>query len=309
MAEPRRVVIAGASGFIGSSLVERFERDGWHVATIGRGAMADARWGEDLSGVLDGTDALINLAGRSVSCRYNRRNADVIFASRIETTHELGEAVKRCAEPPAVWINSSTGTIYRDARDRPQDEVDGDTGSGFSVAVARAWERELFDADVAVRKVALRLTIVLGNGGALNPMINLARMGFGGRHGDGEQRVSWVHIDDVYRAVRFVIETPTLDGPINVAAPQVVTNTELMEAIRRRFGGLGARMGVRLPKHLLDAGGIVIRTESEMVLKSRWVDSRRLTEAGFTFEFPTLDAALDEIVPHTPRGLLPVPLG
>ena len=211
--------------------------------------------------------------------------------------------------PPAVWINSSTGTIYRDARDRAQDESDGEIGEGLSVAVARAWEREMLDAPVDVRKVALRLTIVLGHGGALNPMINLARLGLGGRHGDGGQRVSWAHVDDVYRAVRFAIARPDLDGPLNVAAPQVVTNAELMEAIRRHFGGLGRRIGMPLPAPLLEMGAVVIRTEAEMVLKSRWVASTRLREAGFEFAHPDLDEALADIARSTPRGLLPVPLG
>lgn len=303
------VVIAGASGFVGQALAERFERDGWAVRTIGRGPLSDARWGGDLTGALDGADALINLAGRSVSCRYNRKNADEILTSRISTTHELGQAMAACANPPAVWINSSTGTIYRDARDRAQTEHDGELGDGFSVTVARSWERELFDAPTPARKVALRLTIVLGNGGALNPIVNMARLGVGGRQGDGAQQVSWVHVDDVYRAVRFIIERRDIAGPVNVAAPQVVTNAQLMRAVRERFGGLGRRLGVVMPARLLDVGAAVIRTESEMVLKSRWVDSQVLREAGFEFEYPTLDGALDEIVTHTPRGLLPVPLG
>lgn len=301
------VVIAGASGFIGHALAERFRHDGWRVRTIGRGAANDVTWGDDLTGVLDGADALVNLAGRSVSCRYTRKNADVIFASRTETTKALGEALAACEQPPRVWLNASTGTIYRDARDRGQSERDGELGSGFSVSVARAWEGELFDAPTDVRKVALRMTIVLGPGGALNPLVNLARIGFGGRQGDGGQRVSWVHVDDVYRAVRFAIEHDEISGPLNVAAPEVVTNTQFMTAVRRAFAG--QRAGVPLPAWSLDAGAGVIRTESELVLKSRWVVSQKLLEAGFTFEFPTLDAALAVIAEHTRRGLLPVQVG
>lgn len=157
--------------------------------------------------------------------------------------------------------------------------------------------------------MALRLSIVLGNGGALNPIVNMARLGVGGRQGGGGQRVSWVHVDDVYRAIRFVMEHRELDGPINVAAPQVVTNAELMRAVRQRFGGLGPRVGVAMPARLLRVGAAVIRTEEEMVLKSRWVDAERLRDAGFVFEHPRLGEALDEIATHTPHGLLPVPLG
>lgn len=161
------IVLAGASGFIGQHLHRALTRDGFTVRTIGRSG-GDARWGEDLRPVLEDSVALVNLAGRSVSCRYTKRNVDAIFASRTETTKALGTALAGCPAPPPVWINSST--IYRDARDRPQDEDSGELGTGFSVAVARAWEHELYDAPTPVRKIALRTAIVLGpGGGALNP--------------------------------------------------------------------------------------------------------------------------------------------
>ncbi|SLM97009.1 TIGR01777 family oxidoreductase [Brevibacterium yomogidense] len=303
------VVLAGASGFIGSRLVRRFEEDGARVRTIGRGSEADARWGGDLGGVLEGADALINLAGRSVSCRYTKRTADDILRSRTETTHALGRALAQCSSPP-LWINASTETIYRDARDRPQDEDTGELSSGFSVAVARAWEHELWDAPVQVRKVALRMSIVLGAGGAMNPNINLARMGFGGRQGDSGQMLSWIHIEDVYRAVQHIIADRDLRGPINLASPHAVTNEEFMCSVRRHLGGrIGSRKGVRLPAWSLEAGARIIRTEAELVLKSRWVEPRRLTQSGFAFTHPELDDALAQIAEETRRGLVPVQLG
>lgn len=292
------VVIAGASGFIGTHLVRRFTEAGVEVRTIGRSG--PAVWGDTaaIASVLDGADALVNLAGRSVDCRYGKRNADAIFSSRVDTTEELGRALALCREsggtPPPVWMNSSTGTIYRHAMDRPQTEDDGDLGTGFSVSVARAWEQALADAATpGVRKVALRIAIVLGPGSVMAPLSTLARTGLGGRMGPGTQKFSWIHLDDLYRAVVLIAATQTLEGPVNLAAPGVVTNAELMAAVRER---LHVPAGLPTPAWLLELGGMIIRTEAELVLKSRWVSPRKLLDAGFTFDYPTLGPALRQIL-------------
>ncbi|WP_104167068.1 TIGR01777 family oxidoreductase [Arthrobacter sp. SX1312] len=294
----RTVVIAGASGFIGADLVRRFRALGTEVRTIGRSGRVT--WGDTdaIAEALDGVDLLVNLAGRSVDCRYNRRNADAIFSSRVDTTEELGRALALCRRnggtPPGVWINASTGTIYRHATDRPQTEHDGDLGTGFSVSVARAWEQALSDADVpGIRKVALRLSIVLGPGSVMTPLVMLARTRLGGPMGPGTQKFSWIHLDDVFRAIVFIAGTSSLNGPVNAAAPDVVTNAELMAALRTR---LRIPVGLPTPVWLLELGGRIIRTEAELVLKSRWVAPRKLVDAGFTFDHPTLGPALDDIL-------------
>lgn len=306
---PSTVVICGASGYIGQYLRSSYSERGTTVRTIGRGTSSDATWSERrrMTEVLDGSDVVINLAGRSVSCRYNKKNADAIMSSRVQTTAALGRALKETKNPPALWINASTGTIYRDSRDRPMDEATGEIGTGFSVEVARSWEREMFDADVSTRTVALRLSIVLGSGGgAVNPIIDLARVGLGGRMGDGHQKFSWVHIADVARAIDHIDAHPDISGPVNVATPEAATNDDVMREVR---AALGRPFGLPTPAWLLQLGARVIRTEPELVLKSRWVKPGVLTATGFHFEYPDLAGALANIASETPAGLLPVALG
>jgi uncharacterized protein (TIGR01777 family) len=298
----RRIVIAGAHGFIGRYLVDRFRRDGDSVTTIGRRG-ADVSWGdpEAIAGALDGADVLINLAGKSVNCRYTEKNKATIFSSRLLTTAELGVAVQAVQHPPAVWMNASTATIYRHADDHPQTDESGEIGSGFSVNVAAAWEREFFaHPRDGVRQIALRMAIVLGDGSALTPLLMLARFGFGGpqlggKTRGGRQRFSWVHIDDVYRAIRFLESEASIEGPVNVTSPNPVDNRELMSTVRRV---LGIRFGLPLFEWMLELGAFAIRTETELLLKSRWVVPSRLLAAGFRFEHPGLEEALRDITGH-----------
>jgi len=296
----RTVVIAGATGFIGSYFRRRFADEGWQVRTVGRDASAHAHWNDDgaITKVLDGAELLVNLAGRSVNCRYNERHKREILDSRVLTTRALGRAVAACAEPPRTWINSSTGTIYRHAEDRPQSEESGELGSGFSVDVARAWEDELAAAvSPATRKVPLRIAIVLGAGGVMSPLQNLARFGLGGHMGPGTQKFSWIHVEDLFQVALFIHAHGELTGPINAASPYPVNNRELMALVRQ---SLGTPFGVPTPAWLLEAGALLIRTQTELVLKSRWVEPRKLVDAGFVFEYPSLAGALNQIAAGKP---------
>jgi len=318
----QRVVIAGASGFIGTRLVEAFRAEGATVEVIGRGA-ADARWGdhEGIVALVDGADLLINLAGKSVNCRYTAANRAEIRRSRVDTTEELARAVRASAVPPPLWINSSTATIYRHAEDRPMTESGGEVGSGFSVDIATAWERAFFAGELpGTRRVALRIAIVLGDGGALIPLLALARFGLGGPQLDGRwpisrarraagtghvfgarggrQRFSWVHLDDVVGAIRFVRDHAEIEGPVNVSAPTATDNRGFMRTLRY---ALGRPVGLPAPRWMLELGMFVLRTETELVLKSRWVEPERLLQAGYRFEHPELDPALREII--TARSL------
>ncbi|WP_394940716.1 TIGR01777 family oxidoreductase [Psychromicrobium sp. YIM B11713] len=301
----RIVVLAGASGFIGRHLRRRFSEEGWEVRQIGRGTQPG--WGDTtgLSELLEGSDLLVNLAGKSVSCRYNSENKALIRSSRTETTAELGKAIAGCATPPRDWFNASTGTIYRHAEDRPQSEDDGELGAGFSVEVAKAWEAELSAASTPhTRKIPLRMSIVMGpagrgsarkgpgGAGVMRPFEILSRCGLGGSMGEGSQKYSWIHVEDVFRAVLFIHEHPELQGAINLAAPQVVENRELMRQVR---AALRIPFGLPTPRWLLSFGAVVIRTETELVLKSRWVAPEKLRAAGFSWRYPELSSALGAI--------------
>jgi NAD dependent epimerase/dehydratase family enzyme len=320
-----RIVVAGASGFMGSYLARVFREEGAEVSTIGREG-ADATWGDAraITSMLEGADLLVNLAGKSVNCRYGSANRAEILRSRVETTEQLAEAIGACATPPPLWINSSTATIYRHAEDRPMTESTGELGTGFSVGIARAWEDAFFSPELpGVRRVALRTAIVLGNGSALVPLVWLSRFGLGGPQLDGRwfasrrrraagtfhefrarggrQRFSWVHLADVAGVIRFVRERDDLDGVINVSSPNPTDNTTFMATLRRV---LGVPLGIPAPRFVLELGSIAIRTETELVLKSRWVVPERLLTAGYRFEFPELEPALRDILAaKTPVGL------
>lgn len=312
----RLIVIAGSTGFMGRHLVSEFRARGDRVVEINR--RGPLRWGQTaaITDALDGADLLINLAGKSVNCRYDERNRAEIFSSRFDTTRELARAVQACEYPPTLWINSSTATIYRHAEDRPMTEADGELGYGFSVEVARAWEGAFFESDLpATRRVAFRTAIVLGNGGALIPMLRLALSGLGGPQFDGRwpstrarreagvhhvfrarwgrQRFSWVHLSDVLGVIDFVAERTELNGVVNVVSPEASDNRTLMRVIRR---ALGVPFGLPAFRWMTELGALVIKTETELILKSRWVAPERLLAAGYRFAFTELEDAVGSIV-------------
>ncbi|WP_460797445.1 epimerase [Microbacterium sp. GXF0217] len=310
-----RVVIGGSSGFMGRHLTAKYRAEGRDVVTVSRSG-ADLAWADQpgIDAAVDGAALVIGLAGKSVNCRYTPANRAEIFSSRLETTAALSDAISRAVNPPALWVNSSTATIYRHAEDRPMTESTGEIGTGFSVEIAKAWERALFAADLpATRRVALRSAIVLGHGGVLGPLRSLARLGLGGAQYDGRwpvsarrreagtahvlgarrgrQRFSWVHVDDVAGIIDFLEDHPELDGPVNASSPNPVDNTTFMATVREV---LGVRFGPPMPRWMLELGAIGIRTETELILKSRWVMPEKLTAAGYAFRYPTLEDALQE---------------
>lgn len=292
----KKVVIAGGTGFIGRYLQERFSREGYEVFIISRSG-DHINWADErrLREALENAEVLINLAGKSVDCRYTKKNKKLILSSRVDTTEKLQSIAKKCENPPKLWINSSTATIYRHSEDKAMDEETGEIGTGFSVEIAKAWEAAFFEKPLAeTRKVALRIAITLGkNGGVLKPYLNLVKFGLGGRQGNGRQMFSWIHVEDLYRIIRFVMTEKEMEGVYNASAPNPVTNELFMQALRKRLKPL---IHFPSPKILLKLGAVFINTETELVLKSRWVVPYKLTKAGFKFQYPQLEDAFQNII-------------
>jgi uncharacterized protein len=299
-------VIAGGNGFLGRVLQRHWLAAGHRVIVLARnssrgiepGAVAlpwDGCTAGAWSAALEGADVLINLTGRSVDCRYHARNRAAIFASRLDSTRVLADAVGSAKKPPAVWLNAASATRYRHSEDRPQDETTGEVGHGFSVEVCEAWERAFFEPALPphIRRVALRTGIVLGRDGGVFPVFRrLASAGLAGRIGHGRQMFSWLHEDDFCHAIDWLIAHSNLTGPVNLTAPSPVPMNQFTATLRRH---MGVPFGLPLPRPILEIGAWLIRTETELLLKSRWVVPRRLIESGFTFTHATLDSALIQL--------------
>lgn len=307
-----KIVIPGGSGHIGTLLAREFHAAGHDVTVISRLPRAapwrvDAWDGKTLgpwASHFSGADAVINLAGRSVNCRYGRRNRRAIMNSRLDSTRVIGQAIANAAIPPRVWLQSSTATIYAHRYDAPNDEETGIIGGAepgvpetwrFSIDVATSWERACNEAFTPrTRKVLLRTAIVMciDPGGAFAALLWLTRFGLGGRQGDGKQYVSWIHERDFVRAVLWLIEHGEIAGPVNLAAPNPLPNAEFMRGLRR---GWGMPIGLPAANWMLEVGAFFMRTETELLLKSRRVVPTRLSKAGFTFEYPAWPEAAREL--------------
>jgi uncharacterized protein (TIGR01777 family) len=253
---------------------------------------------------LEGADVVIKMAGRSVDCRYHAANRRAIMDSRVQSTRVLGEAIARAARPPRIWLQASTATIYAHRYDAGNDETSGILGGAeenvpdtwrFSIDVANAWERAANDAIVPrTRKVLLRSAMTMSpqRGGVFDVLLRLVRWGLGGTASDGRRYVSWMHDHDFIRAIYWLIERSDLAGPVNLAAPQPLPNADFMRTLRSAWG---VRIGLPATRWMLEMGAFFLRTESELILKSRRMVPGRLLDSGFTFRFPEWAAAAADL--------------
>jgi uncharacterized protein len=306
-----KIVMPGGTGQIGTLLARAFVADGHEVVVLSR-TPRNAPWrvvGWDAQTVgewaaeIDGADVVINMAGRSVNCRYNAENRRLIKDSRVQSTLAVGRAISQTARPARVWLQASTATIYAHRYDAPNDEATGVLGGSevgvpdawrFSIDVAKSWEQAANEADLPqTRLVLLRsaMTMSPDPGGVFDVLSGLVRWGLGGANGDGRQYVSWIHDRDFVRAVSWLIEHHELAGPVNLTSPNPLPNAEFMRTLRIAWG---MSFGLPAAKWMLEIGAVFLRTETELILKSRRVVPARLLESGFVFQFPTwAEAATD----------------
>ena len=264
---------------------------------------------------IEGADALINLAGQSVNCRYNDHNRRIIRDSRLKSTKVIGEAIVQAWKPPRVWLQASTATIYAHRFEAPNDEATGIIGGSepnapdtwrFSIDVATSWERALKESPTPnTRRIAMRTAIVMhpDTGSPFDILLRLVRFGLGGQAGDGRQYMSWIHGRDLFRAVLWLIEHEELEGPVNLASPNPLTNAEFMRALRSAWG---MPFGLPATEWMLELGAFVLQSETELILKSRRVVPSKLLQSGFSFEFPTWpEAARDLCARARSNGRMP----
>lgn len=307
-----KIVIPGGTGQVGKILTRELCACGHDVVVLSRGSVSHARvvrWdGRTLgpwAAEIDGADVVINLAGRSVNCRYTEANLHVMMASRVDSTRAVGLAIEHAARPPRVWLQMSTATIYAHRFDAPNDEATGVIGGHEadaprywkrSIDIAKAWEEAQRAAKTPhTRKVALRTAMVMSpdSGGIMDVLLDLTRLGLGGPIAGGRQFISWIHERDFVRAVEFLVRHDDIEGAVNLAAPNPLPQRDFMAALRAAWG---ARFGLPATKWMVELGAFFLRTDTELILKSRRVVPARLLSAGFSFDFPEWPAAAEDII-------------
>jgi uncharacterized protein (TIGR01777 family) len=310
MGESMKIVIPGGTGQVGTILNRALTAAGHDVVVLTRRPTrhGEVRWDGETLGqwaeVIDGSDIVINLAGRSVSCRYTASNLQAMMDSRVRSTEVVGEAIAHAARPPRVWLQMSTATVYSHRFDAPNDEATGAIGGsepdvpdywGYSVRIARAWERAQEEAHTPhTRKVALRSAMVMSpdRGGVFDVLLGLTRLGLGGPVAGGAQYVSWIHDRDFVRAVDFLVDREDLTGPVNLAAPEPLPQRAFMRTLRSAWG---APLGLPATEWMAEIGAFALRSDTELLLKSRRVVPGRLLDEGFGFEYARWPEAADDL--------------
>ncbi|AZA57033.1 TIGR01777 family oxidoreductase [Chryseobacterium shandongense] len=295
-----KIIITAGTGFLGKNLEKYFTEKGHQVYILTRNPKRkneifwDAKTLGEWKGVLENADVIINLAGKSVDCRYTEKNKQEIYSSRINSTRILQQAIDQCTHKPKIWLNASSATIYVHSEKNVNTEENGIIGDDFSMNICKSWENEFSKSETEnVRKVALRTSIVLGNNGGAFPKLKmLTKFGLGGKQGRGNQKVSWIHIQDFCRAVEFIINDENIFGKINITAPNPLANQEFMKSLRKE---MKVPFGLNAPVWQLEIASIFLKTETELLLKSRNVYPGKLLKDGFQFLFPDVESAFHNL--------------
>jgi uncharacterized protein (TIGR01777 family) len=290
-----KILIAGGTGFIGSYISKRFAQNGVELSFVLR-SKGHVQWNEsELMKALEQTDILINLAGKSINCRHTAENKKLIYDSRIETTRILGDALLKCKRKPELWINASASAFYKSDNEHCQTESNYMQGDDFLAKTVQDWEKAFFSYNIpSIRQVALRTSVVLGKGGgAFQPLKMLTKFGLGGKAGSGKQYFSWIHIEDYFRIIKFVIDNKSVIGAVNTTSPEPVSNSEFMMAMRQ---SMGCTIGLPAPEFAIRIGARFINTEASLLLDPVRFCPELLLKSGFKFNYPNCKSAINELV-------------
>lgn len=296
-----KIIIAAGTGFLGKNLEKYFTEKGNEVYILTRNPKRknEIHWNAKTLGEwknwVENSDVLINLTGKTVDCRYTEKNKQEIYSSRIDSTKVLQQAVDQCINKPKVWLNASSATIYTHSETQLNTEENEIIGDDFSMNICKNWEKEFFTVkNENVRKVALRTSIVLGNNGGAFPKLKLiTKLGLGGKQGRGNQNVSWIHIDDFCKAIEYIIDNENMSGVINITAPNPLPNEEFMRKLRKE---MKIPFGLNAPVWQLEIVSIFLKTETELLLKSRNVYPEKLIKGGFEFSYPNIESAFKDLI-------------
>jgi len=303
--QTKKLILAGGSGFLGQIIIDHFYDTATELVVLTRGAKKtknnirylnwDGKTIGDWAVELDGADVLINLTGKSVDCRYNDKNKKEIISSRINAAKVLAEAISKCKTAPVLWMNAASATIYRHSEDKAMDDYSTEYGEGFSVDVCKQWEAAFNEANVPnTRKVILRISMVLGKNGGVWPVLSkLVKYGLGGKMGDGKQYISWIHEEDFLTVILWFIENEKAKGAYNLAALNPISNKAFMKLMRQKYK---MPFGMPAASWMLEIGAFFLGTETELILKSRRVISKRLPDEGFQFKYQNADDAMNDLI-------------
>jgi len=299
-----KIVIAGGTGFLGRYLCEHFNRKNDEVIVLTRSVskkengVSYVNWDGKQFGTwctsMENTDVVVNLTGKSVDCRYTEKNKNEIIRSRVDATRVLGEMISLMEKPPLLWINSSTATIYKSSLEKEMDEDNGEIGNDFSMNVAKKWEESFYAYNLSkTRQVTARISLVIGENGGVYPVLKrLAKFGLAGKMGNGKQKFAWIYVNDFISIIDFIIANKKIAGPVNCTSPENISNKEFMYELRK---SLKIPIGLPQPKFVLKLGAIILGTESELILKSRFVKPKKLLENGYSFLYPDIKTVLKKM--------------
>jgi uncharacterized protein (TIGR01777 family) len=300
----KRIILAGGSGFLGNALGEYFGTRDYEIIVLTRsqskttGQAQHITWDGQTLGEwaswFDEAEAVINLTGKSVNCRYTSSNRQEIIASRINSVNVITQAIQQCRTPPNVWVQAGSLAIYGDTGDRICDEA-APHGQGFPVETCELWEQAFNASELPnIRKVLLRTGFALGrNGGALKPLTDLTKLFLGGTAGTGRQYISWLHMEDLNRMFEWSVERPDVEGIFNATGPNPVTNAQFMRTLRHV---MHRPWSPPIPNFAVRFGSLLMQTEADLVLKGRRCLPQRLVEKGFAFKYSELANALRDLV-------------